>query len=131
MSNTYDRVYNKWRNGICGSRAFVPMAALAVLMYASSGPVIASGMVPAISAGDTGYFIKVDSHADYRYRKVVKNGVVYYCQREAVTGTHLKKGEICLTEEQRKKLEEESQQQLRNLQRPAEDPPQVSPPPGT
>ena len=45
---------------------------------------------------------------------------------ETVTGSHLKKEETCLTEKQRQKLMEESQQQLRNLQRPAMDP-QIDP----
>lgn len=122
MSNTYERTYNKRRNGICRSRTFVPIAILAVFGYAFSGSANATGAVQAISGAEAAYFIKVDSHADYRYRKVVKHGVVYYCRRETVTGSHLVKEQVCFTEKERKKLEDESQRQLRNLQNQALDP---------
>ena len=121
MSNIDNSTYKKWRSGICGSKAFVPITALAVLMYASIGPANAADAVPVLSAMQSAYLIKVGSHADYRYRKIKKHGVVYYCKRETVTGSHLRKDEICLTEKQREKLEEASQQDLRDLQRPAQD----------
>lgn len=122
MRNIYDSAYTKWRNGVCRSRALVPVAAIAALMCASISPVNATGAMPVTSVAEAAYFIKVASHLDYRYRKVVKNGVVYYCKRETVTGSRLERNEVCLTEKQRKKLEDESQQQLRNMQNQAQDP---------
>ena len=121
MSITYDSVYKKWQSEICRSRVFVPIAAFTLLMFASIGPANAADAVPVISAVQAAYFIKVGSRGDYRYRKIVKHGTVYYCKRDTVTGSHLQKEEICLTEKQREKMEEASQQDLRDLQRPAQD----------
>ena len=121
MSISYDSAYKKWRSEICRSRTFVPIAAFILLMCASIGSANAADTVPAMSAVQSAYFIKVGSRGDYRYRKVVKHGTVYYCRRETTTGSHLQKEEICLTEKQREKLEEESQRELRDIQRPAQD----------
>ena len=121
MSITYDSAYKKWRSEICRSRAFVTITAFTGLMFASIGPANAADAVPAFTAVQAAYFIKVGSHGDYRYRKIKKNGTVYYCRRETVTGSHLRKDEICFTEKQREAMEEASQQDLRDLQRPSQD----------
>lgn len=121
MSINYENANKKWRRGICRLITSVPIAGLTVLMFASIGPANAADTVPAGLSTQAAHFIKVGSRADYRYRKVVKHGVVYYCKRETVTGSRLQRNEICLTEKQREMMEDASQQDLRNLQRPAQD----------
>ena len=121
MKSIKDSVNDKWRNRRLTSKVFVLIAASALVTSASCESVMAAGTIPAPSAAETQSFIKVASHNDYKYRRVVKNGVEYFCQKEAVTGTHLQRNDICYTKEQMKKMEEASQAATRDMQKPAYD----------
>jgi hypothetical protein len=51
-------------------------------------------------------------------RRVVRDGVVYYCSSEPVVGTKISGPEKCLTEEQAAEQEREAKEQLRQMTRP-------------
>jgi hypothetical protein len=75
--------------------------AVALVACASKAPVnstataAASGGAPAATAPDTGA-----TPVPKGYRRVMKNGGEYFCRMQAVSGSHVQKTEICLTQDE-------------------------------
>ena len=76
------------------------VGATALVACASHGPVnstgtaAASGGAPAATAPDTGA-----TPVPKGYRRVLKNGGEYFCRMQAVSGSHVQKTEVCLTQD--------------------------------
>ncbi|MET0293182.1 MAG: hypothetical protein ABW136_12545 [Steroidobacteraceae bacterium] len=60
--------------------------------------------------------------ADSDYRVVEKNGKKMYCSKRLATGSHLKKQQTCLTQEELDQLKEETERGLKNISRQAPPP---------
>jgi hypothetical protein len=77
------------------------VGAAALVACASHGPVnstgtaAASGGAPAATAPDTGA-----PAVPKGYRRVMKNGGEYFCRMQAVSGSHVQKTEVCLTQDE-------------------------------
>ena len=83
-------------------RGFLPVVGATVLVAcASKGPVnstgtvAASGGAAAATAPDTGA-----PPVPKGYRRVMKNGGEYFCRMQAVSGSHVQKTEVCLTQDE-------------------------------
>jgi hypothetical protein len=54
------------------------------------------------------------------YRRVMKDGVEYYCRAPVVTGSRMQRAETCMTKEQLEEMAEESEDFVRSLQGPVQ-----------
>lgn len=64
------------------------------------------------------------------YRKVERGGQVLYCKKDPTTGSRVKAPEVCVTEADLRRTADDSQEYLRDLQRPAEGETKINAGPG-
>lgn len=99
------------------------LAACASNAPVQQAPVSASTTTPA--AGAT---VPVTAEATKMvgYRRKVQNGEEYFCKNEGVTGSRVKVVEVCLTVAQMQAIQDKSQQDLRDLQGPGWEMPEIN-----
>ena len=78
---------------VAGAAALVACAAQGPVK--STGTAAASGSTPGATAPDTGA-----TPVPKGYRRVMKNGGEYFCRMQAVSGSHVQKTEVCLTQDE-------------------------------
>lgn len=78
---------------VVGAAVLVACASKAPLN--STGTAAASGSAPAATAPDTGA-----PPVPKGYRRVMKSGGEYFCRMQAVSGSHVQKTEVCLTQDE-------------------------------
>lgn len=84
-----------------GRGLLLVVGAAALVACASHGPVsstgtsAAGGSAPGATAPDTGA-----TPVPKGYRRVMKNGGEYFCRMQAVSGSHVQKTEVCLTQDE-------------------------------
>lgn len=76
---------------VVGATALVACASKAPVNQAAS----ASGNAPAATAPGTGA-----PPVPKGYRRVMKSGGEYFCRMQAVSGSHVQKTEVCLTQDE-------------------------------
>jgi hypothetical protein len=82
-----------------GRGLLLVVGAAALVACAAHGPVnstgTAGGSAPGATAPDTG-----GTPVPKGYRRVMKNGGEYFCRMQAVSGSHVQKTEVCLTQDE-------------------------------
>jgi hypothetical protein len=103
---------------------------------AGFGALIACAAQPEVQAprnaapgGETVTAVQIAPAVAGGYRRIMKEGVEYYCRSPVVTGSRMQRAETCLTKAQLEAMAEQSEAFVRSLQGPvfADGPPVSSP----
>lgn len=146
MVRIYERAYSKLQNvsrcpvrmlrlyigarwKISGSiLVFIAASALTACVsnsYTDTASMDSSDQARKVAAND-------DDILSYKnYRRVVKNGKVYFCSRDSVTGSRVSTTVRCLTKDDIERIQQSSQDYTRDVQSPPLDPYEPNMGPGT
>ena len=95
---------------------FIIAAATVLAACASQAPVSPAGSAATAGAGAPSTAALASNKTPSGHRRVVRNGVEYFCAREGVTGSRTETFERCLTQAQLTALREKDQDFLRRQQ---------------